>query len=414
MAVVNTDILQHSGIRQEKQRSVAAAPAITYRLFLPVILLVVIYSWPTIIVLLTAVSVWISAVLFRWVSVTHTAVNATPSKLSSGIKQLGADLGDLTQSCHKDISTLTSEFDRLSSVQTTAIGGLMQSFTGLEAQTRGLRELVVAAMAKLTSHSSGDGSGSKISHEVNNLIQVFQDNISSLGEGSRQLVDMFNIMREHIDGINRLLKEIEGISSQTNLLALNAAIEAARAGEAGRGFAVVADEVRSLSTRSNQFSTQIRTRFTTTQEAMHKAAYTVGRMAALDMKMSMNSQGRIADIMNEMEHMNGDVATNLQQVDQITSQINHDVGVAVRSLQFEDMTTQLIQHMRNRVLAIDSIQTILGEAAATMVRSAGEETAGSIEHACQLLLQAKDRKKSLANNGPVAQKDMQGGSVDLF
>ena len=83
------------------------------------------------------------------------------------------------------------------------------------------------------------------------------DNVVANSKLGMELVEMTDDIAKHTKKVQSILSEIGAIAKQTNLLALNAAIEAARAGEAGRGFAVVADEVRDLSARTTQFSQQI-------------------------------------------------------------------------------------------------------------------------------------------------------------
>ncbi|NQY16398.1 methyl-accepting chemotaxis protein [Alteromonas sp.] len=113
--------------------------------------------------------------------------------------------------------------------------------------------------------------------EGRQIVQQTVTSIQQLAENVRETADVIARLESDSNKVGSVLDVIKGIAEQTNLLALNAAIEAARAGEQGRGFAVVADEVRTLASRTQQSTEEIQSTIEQLQSAAHSAVEVMAR-----------------------------------------------------------------------------------------------------------------------------------------
>lgn len=161
-----------------------------------------------------------------------------------------------------------------------------------------------------------------------------QDTVVKISELSNDIAasaQAVNQVEESVDSIGSVVGTIQGISEQTNLLALNAAIEAARAGEAGRGFAVVADEVRNLAQRTQQATVEIQEMITQLQSSANSAVDLMEKSvveAAEGVELVTNAGSELDGIVgqvNQINDMNFQIATAAGQQSSVAEEMNQNL-----------------------------------------------------------------------------------------
>jgi methyl-accepting chemotaxis protein len=161
---------------------------------------------------------------------------------------------------------------------------------------------------------------------------------------------------------------------------LNASVEAARAGEAGRGFAVVAAEVRRLSQHSRQFSESLRVHVEEIKTTIAAVSKVVGDMASTDMNACLEAKGRVGLMIAELQKGHGCIVHSLRQVATVMDQLNSDIELAVRSLQFEDLVNELLNSAQKPLETLRCLATTLETAAAANGSAQWHSLGGILTH----------------------------------
>lgn len=187
---------------------------------------------------------------------------------------------------------------------------------------------------------------------LTDFIRVSDERLTKMADEVVRVADLSVQMVKELDGVqNRtqaidgFLLDVEKLADQTSLLALNADIEAARVGEHGRGFSVVASEVRRLSQRSHEFSDRIRQHLKAVKAGLHKTYGDMRNLSAADMEHALKIKEDVIALTRSLEDKNREVAETVGRINTISREIAQDVHNVVVSLQFHDITSQKLKNM---------------------------------------------------------------------
>lgn len=211
----------------------------------------------------------------------------------------------------------------------------------------------IASALQDVAHNSNDAAGAarQADELVENGSKVIHDSIAALNELAKsveQASEVIQTLEIHTGKIGMVLDVIKGIADQTNLLALNAAIEAARAGEQGRGFAVVADEVRTLASRTQQ-STQDIQHMIEHLQASAKNAVLVMKNGSQRAEYGMSQASRTSEAFDS-------IARSVAVISDMNTQIAH-AGL---------QQSQVVDGIRNNINQVASIASVTTKGASSM------------------------------------------------
>ncbi|CAH0525697.1 methyl-accepting chemotaxis protein [Vibrio hippocampi] len=294
----------------------------------------------------------------------HVESNDEVGKLANNFNLFVTSLNTLIANIRTQSSRLNDYSEENSQLATKAVDGVNQQQQEITMVATAVHELSLATQeisqnavqAANAARESEDNTvhGQEMVHKTRGSINRLAEELETAGQ-------VVSDLDKHAQEISTVLSTIQGIAEQTNLLALNAAIEAARAGEQGRGFAVVADEVRVLSQRTHSSTEEIKATIETLQNTTNKAV-TIMESSAEFAENSVEDADKATLALKEINSsvslisdMATQIATAAEEQTHVTSQVTENITL------IKDVADQLVLHSQDSSSSSSKVKLELEE-----------------------------------------------------
>jgi methyl-accepting chemotaxis protein len=259
------------------------------------------------------------------------------AQLSKNCNSLIDNLRNLIESIVNRSAQLAAAAEQTSAVTAQSTSAIEEQRNQLEQAASATTEMSSTSQSVLSSANDALGEIKHADDEaerVKRISAVGRETIEQLAEEVESAAQVINQLQQDSASIGGILDVIRGIAEQTNLLALNAAIEAARAGEQGRGFAVVADEVRTLASRTQESTSEIQTMIEALQMGAGKAVTVMdaGKSKATDCVNQSEEADKALEVITHAVHEAFDRSSQIATAAEEQSVVAHEISENLESI----------------------------------------------------------------------------------
>jgi methyl-accepting chemotaxis protein len=354
-------------------------------------------------------------VVLQQFSAVHKSGSASGSAVNSSNGSTASDVADgrSAQADHEIRDTLSDVKDTLS-ISSSNITDILttqnDAVTTLSDAFMSLQSLLSQQEANIHKLLKDEGSSDvpyaekmrSFASDTDSTLTSFIESTEAMTKSTKSLESQVQTIQQAMPTVIDALGGIDGIAAQTNLLALNAAIEAARAGEAGRGFAVVADEVRALSTRSTQFSDVIKKQIENIKSLIDQLTETAEFVASQDISHVIKAKDGISiELSGIIRKAESDIQ-NADGLETIRQKLADATNSAIRGMQFGDINSQNLIYTQEIISFVSEQLDLL--------------SSDNVEDVRDRLLNYKDSlaQRGQADHNPVSATSIDAGDIELF
>lgn len=284
---------------------------------------------------------------------TPGAAVAEPSGPDPAVKALGKWIGfaDVQQ---RTLEALRVELRRTSDLVEESTVDISDRFRQLAeiAQDQSSRVQEIVNLAACLTIDDEKVPLDQVVNAMQQLIVEMINNIVDLSKKAMSMVYLLDDVQQDASELERSIRDIDTINRQTNFLALNANIEAQRAGAAGRTFAVVAGEVRHLSRTTAELADRMRTRILAVVTGIRRGHEILRSIANLDMSPQMLAKERVDKTMDSLVTQTHHFQEVLTGAVASSNEISRSIGRMVTGIQFQDRTKQQLEHVSDSLEVI--------------------------------------------------------------